>query len=199
MRFTLLSILFIVTITSSIAQRSNSLGIRLGEPYGFTYKKYFSEKSAFEAIVGTAFRSWNHNYYVNAFDHVSEYDGFVYRSHDIRNTLYIQGRYLVHNDIYIERLTGKLDWYWGLGVVLKTARVTYRYAERQPPFRDDFRDTRIDLDLGPEGILGMEYRFQNIPISVFGELGFFLELADRPLAFRILSGAGVRYRFNTVE
>jgi hypothetical protein len=189
-----LSALVFTKQLSAQHQHRNAIGLRLGEPAGLTFKKFFPNQNAFELVLGTAASSWSHNYYANSFDTYTAYKAFNYRSHRVQNSLYLQARYLLHNDIYIEGLIGKLDWYWGLGGLLKTARIEYRYQERQSPFRD-YRDTRTDLDFGPEVIIGMEYRFENIPLSVFGEISLFFELADRPFVFRAFSGAGVRYHF----
>ena len=55
--------------------------------------------------------------------------------------------------------------------------------------------TRTDIDIGPEGILGMEYTFEQVPLTIFGEFSLFIEIVDRPAALRGLSGVGVRYNF----
>jgi hypothetical protein len=175
-------------------QSSNGIGLRIGEPMGITYKKYLPGHRAWEFGLGTASKSWGKNYYENSFDHYSDYDDYDYRSHNVKSVLYLQGRYLLHYPIPIEGLIGKLDWYWGIGAVLKSASIEYRFQEEVAPF-DDQRDTRTDIDFGPEGIAGMEYTFEDVPITIFGEISLLLEFVNRPVALRAFGGTGVRYNF----
>ena len=51
-----------------------------------------------------------------------------------------------------------------------------------------------DIDIGPEGMIGMEYTFEDVPITVFGEVSLMLELVDR-VTLRPFTGVGARYRF----
>jgi len=173
---------------------AHGIGLRLGEPMGLTYKLYLENNKALEFGFGTAASSWSSAYYKNSFKHYSRYDGNRYLSHDVQSTIYLQGRYLIHYDIPIEGMIGDLDWYWGLGAVLKSARVRYNYQENIAPFRS-FTDTRTDIDFGPEGIVGMEYAFDEIPLTIFGEVSVLFELLDRPAALRAFAAAGVRYNF----
>jgi hypothetical protein len=88
-------------------------------------------------------------------------------------------------------MMGKLQWYWGIGGLIKMARVDYRVK------KIDVVTTRsqTDIDIGPEGILGMEYTFEDVPLTIFGEFSLFVEIVDRPAALRGMSGVGVRYNF----
>ena len=173
---------------------THGIGLRLGEPLGFTYKLYLQNNKAIEFGLGTAVSNWSGNYYKNSFKHYSRYDGNHYLDHKVDNTIYLQGRYLIHYDIPIEGMLGDLDWYWGLGAVLKSARVRYAYQENLAPFRT-FSDTRTDIDFGPEGIAGMEYVFDEIPLTIFGEVSLLFELADRPATLRAFAPTGLRYNF----
>jgi hypothetical protein len=42
---------------------------------------------------------------------------------------------------------------------------------------------------------GMEYTFEDVPITLFGEVSVLVELANRPLVFRGFTGVGGRLRF----
>jgi hypothetical protein len=158
---------------------------------GITYKKYLPQNRAIEFGLGTLTSGWYSQYYENSFSRYKRYDGYRYLSHNVSSTVYLQGRYLFHTDIHIEGMMGELDWYWGLGGMLKFANVDYRYRNEN---EEIVRDTRTDIDLGPEGILGMEYTFEDVPITLFGEFSLMMEFADR-LAFRGFSGVGARYNF----
>jgi hypothetical protein len=57
------------------------------------------------------------------------------------------------------------------------------------------RDTASDIDLGLDGVVGLEYKFKNAPFSVFGEANLFMEIVDRPLYFKGQGGLGLRINF----
>ena len=61
---------------------------------------------------------------------------------------------------------------------MRLAKVEYTYIERDlTPDALPQRLTRTDLDLGPEGIIGVEYELQDFPIVTFGEASLLTELA----------------------
>lgn len=177
-------------IISTHAQ-DRGIGIRLGNPMGVTYKKYLPRNKAVEFNLGTGYSGWYPDYYENSFSHFDRYEGYDYVSHTVKSPLYFQGRYLLQNDIHIEGITGKLEWYWGLGGLVKFAQVAYRYRDVNNII---VRGTRTDIDVGPEGILGMEYTFEQVPLTIFGEFSLMIEIIDRP-GLRGFSGLGVRYNF----
>lgn len=179
----------------SFAQRLNQgIGLRLGDPVGITYKKYLPHSQAVELILGGASASWHRTYYQNSFDEYSQYDNYRYIGHTVESSVYLQGRYLFHYNIPVEGMVGKLDWYWGLGAMMKVAKVKYRYQDLEggPASRTD---VKTDFDIGPEGIGGIEYFFEDIPLSVFGEASVMVELADRPGAVGVFGAVGLRYIF----
>lgn len=184
---------FMLWAAGSMAQKQG-LGLRIGNPLGITYKRYLERNRAIEFGIGTAARGWNKNYYTNAFKDVSRYDKYDYKSHETSGTFFLQGRYLFQYDIQIEGMVGSLDWYWGVGALLKFATVNYTYQNKSAPF-NVVTDHRTDLDFGPEGIAGMEYTFDDVPLSIFGEVSLMLEFVDRPLTFRTFGAAGVRLNF----
>jgi len=172
--------------------QKQSLGLRMGDPIGLTYKRYTHTNKAIEFILGTAPPSWRRNYYENSFYEYSKYDGFTYRSHKLQNPVYLQARYLLHYHIPVEGMEGKLEWYWGLGGMLKFGKIEYRYHEG-PPGNNPRMDTRNTLDFGPDGIGGVEYTFEDIPLNVFGEVSLLLEIADRPLTLQLFGAVGARF------
>lgn len=178
--------------TGSVYAQRQGIGIRIGVPFGLTYKKYLPDNKALEFGFGTAPRGWEFAYYRNSFEF--HYPDYEHISHRVTGTIYLQGRYLIHNPISTEGIKGKVDWYWGVGLLFKAARVDYRYRNEAPPFDEVFRDERTDVDFGPEGIAGAEYTFQNAPLSAFAEMSLMLELADR-LTLRVPIGFGLRYNF----
>jgi hypothetical protein len=171
--------------------QKQGIGLRIGKPLGISYKKYFGLK-ALEFTVGGATRGWSDNYYETSFDADDDFDSYKYVSHKVESQLYLQGRYLVHNEIYVQDLEGRWDWYWGVGGILKFARINYEYIGAAPPLKE--RHEHRDIDLGPEAILGMEYTFQDVPVSVFVDFSFMIEVVDR-VSVQPFGGAGARYNF----
>lgn len=188
-----LSLVFMAGSSAAWAQEQ-SLGLRMGDPIGLTYKRYTQTNKAIEFILGTAPPSWRRNYYENSFNEYSKYDGFTYRSHKLQNPVYLQARYLLHYHIPVEGMEGKLEWYWGLGGMLKFGKIEYQYNEG-PPGNNPRTDTRSTVDFGPDGIGGVEYTFEDIPLNVFGEVSLLLEFADRPITIQIFGAVGARFIF----
>jgi hypothetical protein len=185
---------FLVTTTISSFAQHQSFGLRVGDPTGFSYKKYLSNSThAVEFAIGSASPQWNKKYYKNSFGDYDRYDNDEYRSHTVESTFYLQGRYLKHYPWHIEGIDGIVDWYWGVGVLMKVANIEYRY---QPSTNQGTKvDDITDFDLGPEIPLGMEYTFSDIPVTIFGEAGLVIELTDRPGTLQLKGAMGVRYNF----
>jgi len=182
--------LFSLTATG----QDRSIGLRLGYPLGLSYKAYIQSNHAVEFIIGTAPGSWSSNYYKNSFNKYSDFKNFKYQSHDVRSTLYLQGRYQFQYNIPVDGMEGKLDWYWGAGAVLKFASVQYQYTTNEPP-QNPYYQTVTDVDFGPDFMGGMEYTFEDVPVTLFGEVSVMIELANRPMIFRGFAGVGGRFRF----
>lgn len=192
--FMLLPLLLAIGVTGYSQQSTGALGLRIGDPIAVSYKLVTPTNKAIEFMLGTAPRSWHSSYYENSFDDYSKYDGYIYRSHEVENNIYLQARYLFYYNIPVSGMDGKLEWYWGVGALLKYGRVKYRYWEDEPGFTPG-EDTRNNIDLGPDGIGGVEYYFYGLPLSVFGEVSLFMELADRPVTPRMMGGVGARVYF----
>jgi hypothetical protein len=192
-------LLLVALITTAQAQHNdtpNSIGIRIGDPIGVSYKRYLPNNNAFEFVLGGAARGWYDRYYEDSFDHFSRYDGDRYITHRVKSTFTALGRYLFQYNIPMEgpASEGTLDWYWGIGGMLRTAKVRYRYQQEDAPFaiRDDERN---DITMGTEAIGGIEYTFEDIPLTLFGEFSLFVEFVDRPGAIKFSGGTGARFNF----
>ena len=166
-------------------------GLRLGDPFGLTYKYYMPYHRAFEVNFGTTAGSWYSGYYRNNFNNISEFDEYQYLGHSVRYALAVQGRLLFHEQ-FPERIAG-LEWYYGFGAQLRIAGQEYDY--RLPGNRIE-RDSRVDLGIGPDFILGAEYIIPDVPLTAFIDINLFVELIDNPFMFRFQGGIGVRYDFD---
>jgi len=186
-------LILLLSSFSSFSQRQG-IGLRLGDPMGATYKMYLNKTKAVEFGIGSAPAHWHNTYYINSFDENADYESYRYQNHTVQSTLYLQARYLFQYRLPIENIVGKVNWYWGVGGLLKVAKVKYSYRENDSP-NNSGSDIKNDLDIGPEGILGMEYTFQDTPLTVFGEGSLMIEFLDRPVTLRVFGGLGVRFNF----
>jgi hypothetical protein len=183
-----------VLMSTAADAQDRSLGLRLGYPLGITYKAYVQSNHAVELLLGTAPGGWNARYYENSFSKYHDFDHGTYLSHHVKSTVYLQGRYLFQYNIPVDGMEGKLEWYWGAGAMLKLANVEYKYRLSEPPTNNYYK-TVTDIDFGPEFMGGMEYTFEDVPITLFGEVSILMELVNRPLVFRGFAGVGGRLRF----
>jgi hypothetical protein len=173
------------------------LGFRLGDPFGITLKKYLARNRAFEINVGST-SHWGYNYR-DRFYHYKKYRDYDYNGYHNRGAVAIQFHYLYHKNI--SGAEG-LQWYLGFGPQLRIKRYDfhYRFKSFYGSGPNDYiwlysQDTASDLDLGMDGIIGLEYKFKGAPFSVFGEANLFMEIVDRPLFFRGQGGLGARFNF----
>ena len=171
-----------------------SIGLRVGDPTGISYKKYLANSvGAIELGFGTVSPDQNRRYYRKSFEHYNQFDGKNYSDHRVNSTLVIQGRYLFQYPWELEG-SGKYEWYWGAGALMKIANIDYRYTEINGN-GTIFKEDKTDLDLGLEIPFGMEYTFEDAPITLFGEFGLFIELTDRPGILQLKGALGIRYNF----
>src|SRR5690606_13482641 len=180
---------FVCTITWA---QDHSMGLRLCAPIALTYKRQIRTNRAVEFLLGTASREWRRDYHRKSFYEYSKYDGYNYISHRLDNPVYLQARYLLHYDIPVEGMEGKLQRYWGPGGMLKFGKIEYRYRQR-PPDNGPRTDVRNTIDFGPEIIGCVEYICGDTPLNAFGELSVLFEVADRPLTLQLFGAVGARF------
>jgi hypothetical protein len=192
-----LTILLITLFIGGTALAQNnpvrSVSLRLGVPIGVSYQVYTGKKDHFEFILGGASPYWFNHYYINSFNNLSKFKDFKYLNHSVKRTVFLEGRYLKDFEIPTAGMAGSLNWYCGVGAVLKFARMSYTYTDinATPPTQ---RSDRTDIDFGPEAIVGGEYWLEDTPFSFFGETSVMLEVFDRATG-RLFGAVGVRYHF----
>jgi uncharacterized protein YgiM (DUF1202 family) len=186
--------------SSSLASSYNrnwGIGLRMGDPSGISIKKY-NGNTAWEFNIGhTAY--WGRYTYREAFYNYKPYKN--YRDIDIESyrttrALGIQARHLWQKDLNIDGLSG-LQWYYGLGGQLKHIAVVYRFDYEDEYGRDwnDVYDTANFINLGVDGIIGLEYTFSELPLSIFTDINLFLEVFSNPFFLHTQGGLGIRYNF----
>ncbi|WP_291779959.1 hypothetical protein [Cecembia sp.] len=179
---------------TAIAQE-DGIGLRLGEPFSITYKKFLDDNFAIEGLFGRAGAN-SAAYYRRSFDNNRPSANAFYAGHSVGNVLSFNVRGIYHEDLSDELNIdiGYLLGYVGLGAQLRSARVDYAFTDSSISSLV-LRDNRRNVDFGPEIFAGGEYYFDELPISVFTEIGLFVELLDRFGHLRLQGAIGVRYLF----
>ena len=177
--------------------RTWGLGLRFGDPTGLTFKKYAS-RTAWEFNIGRTHLWYGNGWYNNHFDYW--YDKKNYPHYAVFYTGFkagipmgLQAHYLFLNPITTSE--GLLEWYYGAGVQARYRSVTYEYEYLSTASStwQQGRDTYVDIDLGIDVVIGLEYTFKAAPLSVFLDFGTSMEIVDQPFYFWGIGGAGLRY------
>lgn len=189
---------------SALFAQGVGIGIRAGDFNGLSIKKY-SDKKALELSIGRVHMYTGKTFYSNRFstwyiDQEFPYDAYEYTGFKGTLPMGIQLNYLVRRDIgsVLGEGTPGLEWYLGAGGQLRyqTYKFTYRYKYKGDP---DWHSTNVNvrnLDLGPDGVVGLEYTFDEVPVSVFVDATLFVEIIDNPFLFWPQGCVGVRYNFS---
>lgn len=173
---------------ASNADKNFSLGLRFGDPAGLTFKKY-SGSTAWEVNLGRSYR-WGYRYN-DRFYHYERFGDrklYDYKGHDAGPTTALQVHWLKHKDISGAK---NLQFYYGLGPQARFTNVYYRYKFDGRDYYERF----TDIDLGIDGVLGLEYTIPGAPLSIFLDANVFVEVFDAPGWFQGQSGLGIRYNF----
>jgi len=192
-------LLFIVAGFQSFAQKNMGIGLKVGSLNGITFKKY-SAVSDIEINLG-------HSYAYNT--NLTRWDAYFYDVWIIKNgnvasdwkfkdvrvytPVAIQGRLLFHknlNKIGDESVSG-LKWYYGIGGQLVSRRVDFIVEYLGTKYVESYND----IDLGVDGIIGLEYTLEDIPLAFFLDVNLLIELIDEPFVLWPQAGLGGRFRF----
>jgi hypothetical protein len=192
MKFRITVLIFLLPIIGFAQERG--AGIRLGEPISLTYKDYLEDYLSFEVMVGSGGINKG-DYFKKDFENNRPSSNAFYISHLADRGISLSFRMALHEDItdMFEIEQGYLLGYAGVGAQLRTTRVNYTYQNSTVP-GSIMQENRTNFDLGPEAFGGVEYFFDEAPISVFAEIGLYIELIDR-INMRGQGGIGVRYLF----
>ncbi|GAB3236004.1 hypothetical protein J0A67_21350 [Algoriphagus aestuariicola] len=189
-------LLFTLLPFFGIAQE-RGIGVRIGEPISLTYKDFIEDYLSYEVMLGAAGVNGS-DYYRKDFENNPPASNAFYQSHSASKGVSLNFRVALNEDItdVFDITQGYLLGYGGAGIQIRTTQVDYSYYQNtsssatQPLMRED----RTNFDFGPEAFAGAEYYFDETPISVFAEVGLFLELIDR-VNVKGQGGIGVRYLF----
>lgn len=180
------------------------VGLRMGDPSGITVKRYM-DGEALEFSLGRTHMFFDNDYYDNRFndwyyDEGFGYTDFQYIGHKASSPIGLQFHYLIQksiNRLGDENVSG-LDWYYGFGGQIRFQSYTYDYRYKLSGRNDWIYTTgeRVtDVDLGVDGVIGLEYTLKDVPLSFFVDATLFMEIVDNPFQFWMQGGIGARYRF----
>jgi hypothetical protein len=177
------------------------LGVKAGDPTGLSVK-FYRPSVAIEVVVGRPYYFSGHyrdnGYYVNRFGKYDKYkNGYYYfDSYRAYNPVAMQIHFLKSKST---KAAKELKWYLGAGPQIRAYKVDYyyRYRDYYGPKGDDYvirtaSDRYTNIDLGLDGVFGLEYTFSDMPISIFADVNLFLELVDE-VNLELQGGIGVRY------
>jgi hypothetical protein len=197
--------IFLLSLTSlSQAQENMAVGLRLGDPSGLTLKKYLGD-NAWQLNVGRSRWFQGDVWYGDRFgdwygDNRLNFSRYEYLGYKRSFPLAVQLHYLFNNEITEWDLDGegRLFWYYGFGAQLNYQSYVYDYRYKvagDPRWFYDDSGRVYDIDLGLDVVIGAEFIFSEIPLSVFVEMNLFLEAIDDPFFIRGQGGIGGRYHF----
>lgn len=201
-KFLFIAILLLSISYSNIFSQDWGIGVRLGDPSGITIKKHSNNK-ALELSVGRTHTFTNNGYYDNKFKDFHpdiNYTDIQYVDYKASTPLSFQFHYLIQKPINkVENInTSGLFWYYGFGAQFRFQTYTFNYRYRLLGSNDWIYATGekvTDYDIGPDGVIGLEYTFMEAPISLFLDVTLFMEIVNDPFMFWFQGGIGVRYKF----
>ena len=171
------------------------IGIKLGDPFAFTFKFYVNEKFAIVADFGRSASGLYNHYYTSLFE---EYvpdpaDTLSYFSHKVNSDFVGEFKFLYHFDA--SGLSPGLRFYTGIGWEVRDLSITYQYVTKEPASPETFSTKRQRSTQGAQVILGLEYANFKLPISAFMELEYYYDLLKDPGKTKLQGGVGLRYIF----
>lgn len=198
LKLTTLLVLGSLLCTTAFAQ-DWGVGFRLGDPSGISVKKYWSGH-ALEVSLGRTHAFGRDRYYSNHYNNWYQGQNFNHNAHEYlgyraAHALALQLHYLVQKPV---KNAGGLDWYYGFGGQVRSYRYWYSYRYKPAPGPDWVvvnEASVTELDLGVDGVIGLEYNFANAPVSIFTDGTLHMELFNDPFVFRSQFGLGARFRF----
>jgi len=189
-----------------VAQKGKwGAGLRLGDPTGVSIKKY-GGKTNLEFNIGRTYYLYKYGYkygYESGFYKYGKFDDkniYVYNRYDaLAAPIAVQLHFMKQKAI--KDVKG-LDWYIGVGPQFRDQRVRYFYSVKEyyGPGKDDYRWRNTDevvnrIDFGVDGVIGMEYNFDDVPLSIAADATLFMELFDAPFLPWGQAGVAIRYNF----
>ena len=191
--YRLLLLLSLIIISSATINAQIGLGVRIGDPTAVTIKKY-TGNGAFEFNIGYSPSYYSYSYYNHYYDNYygKKYPNYRYDGYGSGGNIDLQAHYLIQKDIHAN-IDGKFQWYFGGGLQFRSRTYYVNYHDNNGFYYSHQRFR--DIDFGLDGVIGAEYTFDEIPLTLFADTNIFIEVVDYPYAWWQL-GIGARYNFS---
>lgn len=198
--------IFLSVIASSVFAQSNKsqnkhwgIGVKAGDPTGLTVRKYNGNRIV-EFNVGTSFRFGYGAYKEEFYDYYQfETGNVIYTGHKQLTPVTVQLRFLKAIPVKGFR---NLYFNYGFGGQYRYSKVDYKFHYKvfdkpgTPEWHwEDGSSIADNTDAGIDGVAGVEYKFERIPFTIFGDANVFMELVDDPFMFWGQGGVGARFLF----
>lgn len=191
--------LFTFALSAALHAQAWGVGFRLGELSGLTVKKY-NGASAWEFNLGRAHSFVRDNYYYDSYARWYDRKHFGWKANEFlgyRATvpLALQVHYLRQKPV---SGAAGLDWYYGVGGQVRWQSYDFDYRYKLQGENDWIYvagERVTEVDAGVDGVIGLEYKFNNAPVSLFLDGTLFMEVVDDPFLFWFQGGLGARFRF----
>lgn len=175
------------------------VGIKLGDPFAFTYKAYLSESISIVMDLGRVSSGLYNNFHIDNFAREQQPDTLTgdasirYFGHTPRKDGVFAVKLLFASEFSDIKA---LRAYFGAGLQYRWSTIDYTYI-REVPTRDNELGSFVlsNTTTGVAGTLGIEYSHPSIPVSSFFEVETYLDLNTYPDWVRVSAGVGLRYTF----
>lgn len=176
-----------------------AIGIKLGDPFGITYKYYPSKRWGIGVDFGRAASGLYSRYYSEIFSDYTQPDtidlgeSVTYYSHKVKSDWVGELKALYYMDA--DKISPGLRTYGGLGCEFRSLSINYDYQVRAGGEDQIEEISRDRFSMGVEAVLGIEYSYFKLPISAFMELEYYIDVIKDPGWRKVQGGAGLRYVF----
>lgn len=165
----LMIVMLVCLVELGQAQKKEwAIGLRIGEPSGLNIKKYLGDKNALEFNLGR--HGWGYS------------NGRKYWKGEFRSSLVLGINYLWQQSV--SSVKG-LDIYFGFGAQFSSRRY----------WDNDKNEEDSAIAIGLTGVVGAEYFISDTPISIFLDLGPYIELTPASGWAWLDSALGIRVNF----
>ncbi len=178
----------------------HGIGIKVGDPFAFTYKFYAAKNFAIAIDGGKASSGLYSGYHRDNFENLIDRDtlGFNqdigYLGHVVKKEWVLEAKALYQKDA--SKVLKGLQWYAGAGWQWRDTKIQYEYL-----LEINFDENEINvinesyLTMGPVLVLGIEYSYFTIPVSAFMEIEWYTDVVQDPGWQRFQGGVGLRLIF----
>lgn len=186
---------FVCPVFDESSYPYTGIGVKVGDPFGLTFKFYMSKNFAIVADFGKSASALYSQYYTDIFDDYfpDPADTLTYFSHEVVRDWV--GEFKLVYQIDARALSPGLWFYTGAGVEGRDLKIDYQYSTNAPLPPETRTLQRKRTTLGVEAVVGVEYANFKFPISTFLELEYYYDLAKDPGWTKLQGGVGLRYIF----